>query len=249
MVGTTDTNDFDDSFDDEFGFDDPDDIQEADIEPVAGSSSSTSWWATMPADFVWESPPARVECQSDPELWTPEVGEMTPEQREHFKAVDLPRAQSACQSCYFRINCAANALDARAVTGIYAGVQARTVGNPDSMHRRKLLKILAEYEANPPAGEETWHYEMLCARIADMLRRRTELRAGYNKALQATLEEIEREEAIRERKRARRAARTARRRRHRDGHSVAAAAAQELDAVAEHASAYIPVQLELALGA
>ncbi|SKZ03197.1 Uncharacterised protein [Mycobacteroides abscessus subsp. bolletii] len=249
MVGTTDTNDFD-SFDDGFEFDDPEEIQDADTEPVGGASSSTSWWATMPLDFVWESPPAPVECQSDPELWTPEVGEMTPEQREHFKTVDMPRAQIACQSCYFRINCATNALDGRAVAGIYAGVQARTVGNPDSMHRRKLLKILAEYEANPPAGEESWHYEMLCARIADMLRRRTELRDGYNKALQATFDEIEREEAIRERKRARRAARTARRRsRRRDGQSVAATVAPELDVVAQSASAYIPVQLELALGA
>ncbi|TEA09222.1 hypothetical protein CCUG60884_00212 [Mycobacteroides salmoniphilum] len=196
-------------------------------------------------DFWVETPKAPVACDDAARRWAPDVDEMTPEQILEFRTVELPELQRDCSSCHFRLRCAVNALDSRATTGVYAGVEMRPAVNPNARHRRPLLKMLAEYVANPKP-EESVEYEALCARIDQMLARRTELQDGYAAALAAAMEEAAKAAIIRANKRERRRVRGPQRR----GRKPSQPPEQTFERVAVHSDIFLsPIQLELALGA
>lgn len=134
--------------------------------------------------FSVDAPHAPVPCQAEPERWMPDLDSAPLEERRYFRTKVLPQVQRECNRCHFRIRCAVYALESRADCGVWAGVETRWAKAPDALHRRRLMKVIAEYLAAPVDGDSR-RRDVLRARIDTMLQRRPELQAVFEAAVAA----------------------------------------------------------------
>ncbi|WP_165618359.1 WhiB family transcriptional regulator [Mycobacterium talmoniae] len=153
--------------------------------------------------FAADIPDEPVPCDVNPERWDPDNYAASPEDRLRFRTSVLPKLAQECDRCHFRIRCAVTALESRADCGIWAGVQARGTQSPHALHRRRLLKILAEYLAAPDTADNDARREILSARITTMLQRRPELREPFTEATAAATHDAAAADAPRQRRRPR----------------------------------------------
>ncbi|BBX30696.1 hypothetical protein B7435_07245 [Mycolicibacterium peregrinum] len=79
--------------------------------------------------FDLRSTDDRTPCQSDPDAWFPDLhadrtdGESDPDPEQlSLERRRIQRTAALCDTCFFRVNCAINALEAGDENGIFAGV-------------------------------------------------------------------------------------------------------------------------------
>lgn len=125
-------------------------------------------------------PKRPVPCESDPERWWPDLTFASMAERQQFDRRELPYLAGKCAGCYFRTQCAINALQSAASGGVMSGVVIRETPHPTARHRLKLLKQLAGYVLDGPADSETrGRWAETVDRIGVLLQRRPELRPVY----------------------------------------------------------------------
>lgn len=76
------------------------------------------------------------------------------------------RAQGLCGTCFFKVNCAINALQSDSTDGIWAGVRLEVTDQRFASARGRLAEVIAEHIVD--AGEIPF-------RVVDLIKRRPEM--------------------------------------------------------------------------
>ena len=144
--------------------------------PDSPDTSPTSDAVVKPirGAFDTQAAPADTPCRENPEAWFPERkqpgdddgdGDVDPMEAQ-LQQRQIRRAAGLCDTCFFRINCAVNALESGSDNGIWAGVLVE----PTPARLRKAQRRLAEVIATEIIDTESVPY-----RVGVMLQDRPDL--------------------------------------------------------------------------
>lgn len=125
--------------------------------------------AVITTVFDTVAPPEPTPCESDPESWFPDpVTDDDEPDVAARKVAQRRRAAALCDTCYFRVTCAVNALESGSDWGIWAGVALW----PSPARFRKARLRIAEVIATEviDTGEVPYRVDLMLRRRPDLAR-------------------------------------------------------------------------------
>lgn len=157
---------------------------------MAETATISSDDVVISGKWVCVGPTEPTPCtRGDRDLWNPEAPENTDDPEEiDRQRKQRRRALGACDTCYFRVNCAVNGLASNSTYGIWAGVVLGATEKRFEKAQRRLAEVIAA--AILDSGEVPYRVDL-------MLRTRPELRLMIDEATDRVVAERQRPPRVR----------------------------------------------------